>query len=93
MVLESTARLFSFSLSRIYIGLLLIEHSLWSKKRNDVIAAKRWFIDRQLWLVPPIEKLDERIKENEIVAMHFDENDKPSGVGDYDVFGKMRPKL
>jgi len=92
-IIESTARLFSFSLARLYIGLLLIEHAEWSNEHQDIIAAKRWFIDRDIWLLPLFETLEERNKENHILAMNVDSQGIMRGVGDIGIDGNKRHKL
>jgi len=46
--LEATAREFAFSLSRMYIGSLLLEHAEWSSSTADVEVARRWCEDHPL---------------------------------------------
>ena len=38
---ELTAKDFAYSISRIYIGLLLLEHAAWEHAREDDIAVAR----------------------------------------------------
>jgi len=40
--LENAARDLSFTIARIYIGALLLEHAAWSGARTDVLTANRW---------------------------------------------------
>ncbi|XP_065830390.1 acyl-CoA dehydrogenase family member 11-like [Oscarella lobularis] len=42
-VFESAARDLAYSLARVYIGSLLIEHAAWSEaEKDDIAAAERW---------------------------------------------------
>jgi putative acyl-CoA dehydrogenase len=91
--IESTARNFSFSLARLYIGLLLLEHAEWTNELQDIIASKRWFTDREIWQIPSFDTINDRIKENEILAMNSDPQGNYRGVGNTDKYGKIRPKI
>jgi hypothetical protein len=50
-VLESSARLFAYTMSRVYIASLFLEHAHWSRDAIDVACAHRWVNKQPLSLV------------------------------------------
>jgi len=98
---ESSARHFAFTLSRLYIASLLFEQATWSGSRQDAAAAERWctasqqniFFHKNSTLVQLTKKTAEERYNDWLLALDVDENTgKPRGYGDKMANGILRAK-
>lgn len=63
--IESTARHFAFSLSRVYMASLLIEQAHASKNETDAELANRWCFRQNL---TPVSQLDSNLQLSSKIA-------------------------
>jgi hypothetical protein len=89
--LQSTAREFAFSLARVYMASLLVEHANWSNKEADIAIAQRWCTRQPLSTIcyssPYVQRLDK------IIALDMDNNLRPRGCGDVDEDKQPRARM
>eukprot|EP01130_Rhizamoeba_saxonica_P005348 TRINITY_DN2145_c0_g1_i3.p1 TRINITY_DN2145_c0_g1~~TRINITY_DN2145_c0_g1_i3.p1 ORF type:complete len:456 (-),score=103.87 TRINITY_DN2145_c0_g1_i3:26-1393(-) len=92
-VLEAYSRSFSFSLTNIYISLLLLEHSILRRNGIDLAVARRWIRNPQLVEIPNVGDDYYGLAVNKYIAMDIDINTrKYRGVGNIDPMGNTRAK-
>jgi len=88
-LLESNAREFAYSMSRVYMCALLTEHAMATGLEADFSAAKR-FSEGGLYVV---REENEKEKYDKLLALDIDEkNGKIRGTGDVGVNGKLRAR-
>jgi len=88
-VLETNAREFAYSMSRVYMCALLVEHGMATGLEGDFWAAKR-FSEGGLYVV---REENEKTKYDRLLALDIDEkNGKIRGIGDVSVNGKIRAR-
>jgi len=99
--IESSARHFAFTLSRVYVASLLFEQATWSGRRSDAVAVERWcnssiqniFFHKNTSLVQLSKKTAEERYDDWLLALDVDENTgKPRGYGDKMSNGVLRAK-
>jgi len=88
-VLQSRARDFSFSLTRVMIASLLVEHAVWSEDKSDNWIAEQWVIIQPLSLYSLSLPKNEHDQRATWVALDNDPNGKARGYGD----GPLRCKM
>jgi len=88
-LLETNAREFAFSMSRVYMCALMTEHAAATGLESDVVAAKR-FCEDGIFVV---REHKNKVGSDRLLALDVDEKTgKIRGVGDVGVDGKRRAK-
>eukprot|EP00026_Physarum_polycephalum_P003279 Phypoly_transcript_03289.p1 GENE.Phypoly_transcript_03289~~Phypoly_transcript_03289.p1 ORF type:complete len:598 (+),score=74.08 Phypoly_transcript_03289:129-1922(+) len=97
-VLEASARRFAYSLSRLYVAALLVEHAKWSNNEVDAHVAKRWVskssgVGLGNFGIEVVEAGNEEWRKfDRILALDLDSNGVARGFGDKTPAGLLRAK-
>jgi len=97
-VLEASARRFAYSLSRVYMAALLVEHATWSANDVDVHVANRWVAKSSgiglgpLAMGAPASGDAEWRRIDRILALDLDANGNARGAGNTTAQGKIRAR-
>jgi len=93
-LIEAHARQFAFSVSRIYMGMLLVEHAGWSTNDLDIEIATRWCTEKPLVQISVGDNDAKYRQLSKMIALDIDPSTKlPRGSGNIDPNGKPRARL